>query len=826
MMIRENNESSNNECNEEQKLKSTKNTILFLSITIFISFSLLNIYLLYPFLLKRNNQHFDNNDFTKFNQIGKNNKNDETSTIVKNFRKLQEENDENFYNKNIVDIDDYKKVDNINFFTQFFKQSFIDTIQKTKNKFNVNLLPTVTTTTLQKFTQKELFSHQFIDNYLQYTQILTCVGSYNNKHTMVNGITNQLYSIANCIATIGRISGEFKNNHFNSGHHVNHHVKSNVKDNVKENLQKNVQNDGTGIKLILEPEMCFKGPPGMLTCEDHFSLNNLFNIYKINEFISNKENWKDFINIPKLENFKTSSLQWNVTTVTQLFPKKWKDTKIKVLTKIPFLENFKNYEFDLLISRKEMMKDFGGLIFISKEEYLQLYCLRDLMIDSLLKWSITKDGSMDHLKFNLEIELFKLWNYLFENHYGKSDNTLQQDVYKDVHKDDTLQEMLQKVSQILLQKKECHPHTSHFIQKTLQKNHNFEPYYFDRRLNTQELTLDAKARHWIYYYRYHTFNYLQNLLKDNSLQKENLLQNNLQNSLQSKYLEILKKKWNIMKKINNVGFLFNDWIPLQPNEWKFYLEILENLKPLNRIESKVDEIFKKLRQNNDYIVVMHVQLPKLNDHFYPGCMRVPSQFDNLISSQQVAHTSWINLFINQLRLPPKTVIILIGYGFHFRNNNNNTDNYSNSLFPKQELIEKYGITLTTQFDLLGSTTNDNQLIYSLLARRMALKSDFYIQGVCGTMFGYHILMERIVNGQLSCAADYIELKEYIYGIGMPNDFNHKTEMEFFFPRFHPGKGAPSFIVEKCETYTKKNKLMLQQQQQQNKEERTDVVVKP
>ncbi|KAL9649949.1 hypothetical protein ABK040_003070 [Willaertia magna] len=599
------NDNNNNKNQTTTTLKTYTNLIILFIIT-FITFFILNFFLFGPL---RNIDHIVNNKATT------------TTNIV---------------NTAAADNSDVKIE-----FLHIFQQTFIDTFHYLNNNFkkDTNLLLPFPPQHNESFTQKQIFAYQFIDHYILHTQILTCVGNYNNKHTMVNGITNQLYSIASCIATIGRLSGESKlftkNNNKNGNNNSN---------NNGNNLNKNgTPVSGIPLRLILEPEMCFKGPPGMLKCDDHFSLSNLYKIKKINQFISNKENWKDFINIPKLKNFNSSSLQWNVTTVTQLFPKEWKNKKIKVLTKIPFLEDFdfKNYEFDLLISRKETMKDFGGLIFISKEEYLQLFCVRDLMIESLLKWSKMEiDNLNKNLNKNLEEEeLFKLWQILFEK--------------KEINLQNTLQNILQK----LLQRKNCQS----FIQQESQ-HLNFEKYYIDRRISPYNFTLDLKAKTWFTITKHYTDISLNKL-------KENY-----------KYEDILIWKWNLQKKINNIGFLFNDWIPLQPNEWKFYIDILDHLKPVPEIENRVDKIFKDLRVSNDHIVVIHVQLPKHNEGFYRGCARVPSLFDNLISSQKVAHASWIDLFVNQLRLPPKTAVILIGYGFHFRDA---------SLFPEEELYEKF-----------------------------------------------------------------------------------------------------------------------------------------
>ncbi|KAL9650349.1 hypothetical protein ABK040_015002 [Willaertia magna] len=358
-----------------------------------------------------------------------------------------------------------------------------------------------------KLASKESFAYQLIDSIVLHSQVSACV----------NG----------CVASIGRLSAESK---------------------ITPSYG---YNKGVAIKAILEPEMCFNGPQGMLQCTDHNSIRYVYNMTVINKFISNPKNWDILMNIPTLQSNPISPLQWNVTDVHLLFPKEWKDKNLKVLTKVPFTQdfNFKQYEYNLLYSRKEAAKGSEGLIFISKEEYFQLYCLRELFIDSLLKWSKLESGKKS------SDELHNLWDALFIGNYFPK---------------------RKEVNRLLnnLLKKEC----IFYIRQDI------EQYYSDIILGG-EFTLDHKAREWM--------NYLTNTIVNPPLmqQKDTL-----------SYEELLMKKWDMYKKVFNIGFRFNDWVPLQPNEWKFYIDVLDNLKPLNYFEAKINKIFKELRIMNDHIV--------------------------------------------------------------------------------------------------------------------------------------------------------------------------------------------------------------------------------
>ncbi|KAL9649946.1 hypothetical protein ABK040_003067 [Willaertia magna] len=357
-----------------------------------------------------------------------------------------------------------------------------------------------------KLASKESFAYQLIDSIVLHSQVSACVqGS----------------------ASIGRLSAESK---------------------ITPSYG---YNKGVAIKAILEPEMCFNGPQGMLQCTDHNSIRYVYNMTVINKFISNPKNWDILMNIPTLQSNPISPLQWNVTDVHLLFPKEWKDKNLKALTKVPFTQdfNFKQYEYNLLYSRKEAAKGSEGLIFISKEEYFQLYCLRELFIDSLLKWSKLESGKKS------SDELHNLWDALFIGNYFPK---------------------RKEVNRLLnnLLKKEC----IFYIRQDI------EQYYSDIILGG-EFTLDHKAREWM--------NYLTNTIVNPPLmqQKDTL-----------SYEELLMKKWDMYKKVFNIGFRFNDWVPLQPNEWKFYIDVLDNLKPLNYFEAKINKIFKELRIMNDHIV--------------------------------------------------------------------------------------------------------------------------------------------------------------------------------------------------------------------------------
>ncbi|KAL9654852.1 hypothetical protein ABK040_008644 [Willaertia magna] len=194
--------------------------------------------------------------------------------------------------------------------------------------------------------------------------------------------------------------------------------------------------------------------------------------------------------------------------------------------------------------QKEAAKGSEGLIFISKEEYFQLYCLRELFIDSLLKWSKLESGKKS------SDELHNLWDALFIGNYFPK--------RKEVNR------LLNK-----LLKKEC----------VFYIRHDIEQYFHDIILGF-EFTIDEKARLWL--------NHVTNKVVNPALY-------HFKDSLSLFYEELLMKKWDMYKKVFNIGFRFNDWAPLQPNEWKFYIDVLDNLKPLNYFEAKINKIFKELR---------------------------------------------------------------------------------------------------------------------------------------------------------------------------------------------------------------------------------------
>ncbi|KAL9654853.1 hypothetical protein ABK040_008645 [Willaertia magna] len=87
-------------------------------------------------------------------------------------------------------------------FQQFIQSAFINTIKYTKERTNDVLLPFPPNT---KVTPKESFAYQFIDSLIAHTQVITCTESNGKFHSFYNGITNQLYGLAGCVASIGRL---------------------------------------------------------------------------------------------------------------------------------------------------------------------------------------------------------------------------------------------------------------------------------------------------------------------------------------------------------------------------------------------------------------------------------------------------------------------------------------------------------------------------------------------------------------------------------------------------------------------------------------------
>ena len=89
---------------------------------------------------------------------------------------------------------------------------------------------------------------------------------------------------------------------------------------------------------------------------------------------------------------------------------------------------------------------------------------------------------------------------------------------------------------------------------------------------------------------------LEMLSRDNLANVRNV-QNHYLNGLRMKNMtdeEILRKKWQLVGKVINVGFVYQSWVPMQPVEMQFYVNLLHSIKPLPYIQNQVDNFFKKL----------------------------------------------------------------------------------------------------------------------------------------------------------------------------------------------------------------------------------------
>ncbi|KAL9643899.1 hypothetical protein ABK040_013309 [Willaertia magna] len=505
---------------------------------------------------------------------------------------------------------------------------------------------------------------------------------------------------------------------------------------------------GAEIRAMLELEMCTAGSQGMMECTEHSPMSNIFNQTIFNSFVNDRKNWDNLVNIPTLSG---GTLQWDEKSVKEVYPPSWKLSStppIKIVTDVPFFNgslNMEIYKKDLLEIRKQQMNDFKGTFVMSKEEYLLMDCVRNVWIDSLKNWS--KNKTSDNYR--------NIWEILY---YSNNNNRQQRQRI-------SVNQQYKMIIDIL--RNNCGSAT----------NRTIDPYIHYYGYPGEFTTLEDKARNFVHLLTPESLDALRGTHFDDE--------------------QLLESRRSISKKVMNIGPMFSKWHPIQPYEIQFYLEVLQHLKPLNYIEEQVQSIFNRLYENHDHVVVMHTQFNKKSDGIYVGCMKLPDYFDNEIYPPEETDKAWIDLLTKQLALPKKTAFVLIGYGFHTR---------GESALPVKRLLEEFGITVFTQDKLFGKTTKENQLVHSLMSRMLALRSDMYVQGSCGTMFGYHIVFERMTQGKLTCVANFVDLTKYTYGIALPHLFNHETEVEIIFPRFHkyfwhnPHIQGPSVIAEKCSYY--------------------------